>query len=104
MSASDRLLGGLAAEGERMSFRRGGAGKRRDAIESAVIEALNAYGWATYQVNGRALPDILCFKGRRCVALGIKSGEKARLTPSERDSPPPWPIVRSVVEALRELA
>jgi len=84
-----------------MSFRRGGAGKRRDAIEPAVIQALNAHGVRTWQINGRALPDVLCEHGGRWLPIGIKSGEKSRLTPSERAAPPLWPLVHSVQEALR---
>ncbi len=83
-----------------MSFRRGGAGKRRDTIEPAVIQALRAAGCEVYQINGRALPDVLCrFRGR-WVPLGIKSGDRARLTAAERDTSPSWVLVRSVAEAL----
>jgi hypothetical protein len=83
-----------------MSFRRGGAGKRRDAIEPAVIQALRAIGVTCYQINGRALPDVLCERRGRWLPLGIKSGEKARLTRSERETPPSWPMVHSVDQAL----
>jgi len=85
-----------------MSFRRGGAGKRRDAIEPEVIQALRAIGVKVYQINGRALPDLLCEQRGRWVPLGIKSGEKSRLTPSERETPPSWPLVHSVREALEQ--
>jgi hypothetical protein len=83
-----------------MSFRRGGAGKRRDAIEPDVIEHLRRRGVTVYQINGRALPDLLCYHAGRWMPLGVKSGEKSRLTPSERAAPPLWPLVHSVQEAL----
>ena len=83
-----------------MSFRRGGAGKKRDAIEPAIVQALRAIGCEVYQINGRALPDLLVRHRSTWVPLGIKSGEKARLTPSERENKPSWPLVRSVPEAL----
>ena len=86
-----------------MVFRRGGAGKRRDAIEPAIIQALRAVGCEVYQINGNALPDLLVRRCRRWVPLGVKSGEKSRLTPSERENPPSWPLVRSVEDALREV-
>lgn len=83
-----------------MTFRRGGAGKRRDAIEPEVIKALRQCGVEVLQINGRASPDLLCRNGDRWVPLGVKSGEKSRLTRSEREQPPSWPIVRSVAEAF----
>ena len=83
-----------------MSFRKGGAGKRRDAIEPAIIQALRAVGCEVYQINGRALPDLLCKHHGRWLPLGVKSGFNARLTPSEAQFAPSWVMVHSVDEAL----
>jgi hypothetical protein len=84
-------------------FRRGGAGRKRDAIEPEVIKALRSVGAEVYQINGRALPDLVVrFRGT-WTPLGVKSGEKSRLTRSEREQPPSWAIIRSVDEALREI-
>ena len=38
-----------------MTFYRGGARRRRDALEPAIIEALRARGVQTWQVGGRAV-------------------------------------------------
>jgi hypothetical protein len=83
-----------------MPFRRGGAGKRRDAIEPEVIQALRARGVYVLQLNGRATPDLLTEHRGRWVPLGVKSGEKAALTTAERAAPSRWPMVHSVKEAL----
>lgn len=86
-----------------MGFRRGGAGKRRDKIEPAVIKALRAVGCEVWQINGRALPDLLCKRRGVFYALGVKSGEKARLTPSEREKQPSWPLVTTPEQALQAI-
>lgn len=40
-------------------MRRGGAGKRRDANESAIIDALRAVGATVEQLSGPNVPDLL---------------------------------------------
>lgn len=78
-------------------FRRGGGGKRRDAIEPAVIQALRACGVETWQIGGTGLPDLLTrYKGVYGV-LELKSGKAGRLTKHQGD----FPVARSVEEALR---
>lgn len=84
-------------------FKKGGAGKKRDALEPAVIQALKAYGCEVWQINGRALPDLLVKRRGTFYALGVKSGEKSRLTAAERAGKASWPLVRSVDDALREV-
>jgi hypothetical protein len=83
-----------------MSFRRGGAGKRRDAIEPQIIKILKRFGATVLQINGRHLPDVLCEHRGRWVPLGIKSGEKASLTAGEKAGKALWPIVRNEHEAM----
>ena len=83
-----------------MTFRRGGAGKRRDAIEPAIIEALRAHGVTVWQISGRGLPDLLCWHRRRWTPLEVKTGPKARLSAVQAVQQAPWAIVRSVDEAL----
>ena len=80
-----------------MTFRRGGAGKRRDGNEKAVIEALEAVGATIWQINGRMLPDILVLHKGTWTPLGIKT-EKGSLQPGEEHAR--WPLVRSEEEAL----
>lgn len=84
-----------------MSFRKGGAGKKRDAIEPDVITELHAFGVWVLQINGRASPDLLTLYRGRWLPLGVKSGTKARLTDSEKQNRPQWPLVASVDEAVK---
>jgi len=84
-----------------MTFRRGGAGKRRDAIEPAIIEALRAHGVLVWQIGGRGLPDLLCLHRTRWVPLEVKTGPKGRLSAVQALQQAPWAIVRSVDEALQ---
>jgi hypothetical protein len=64
-----------------MTYLRGGARRRRDAIEPAIIEALRARGAQTWQVGGRGLPDLLVWYRNHPVVLELKSGH-ARLSPA----------------------
>lgn len=81
-----------------MTFRRGGAGKRRDANEPAIIEALKAVGCRVWQLHGLGCPDILAHREGRYYPLEVKSATGKR-TEAQRDVP--WPIVRSVDQAIR---
>lgn len=78
-----------------MTFRRGGAGKRRDANEPALIAGWRAIGAEVWQVGGRGLPDVLVrFRGH-LYGFEIKTA-KGRETENQGD----FPIVRSMDEAL----
>lgn len=83
-----------------MVFRRGGAGKKRDAIEPEIIAALRAIGCQTFQLAGTGLPDVLVRVGGsgRWVPLEIKS-KGGRLTKAQGDLS--WPVVRTVDEAIQ---
>lgn len=83
-----------------MTFRRGAAGKRRDAVEPAIADALRAVGCKVYYVSGRGLPDLIAFKGSQMWAFECKS-KGGTLTKAQADIP--WPVVRSVSEALAVL-
>jgi len=82
-----------------VTFYRGGARRRRDAIEPAIIAALRARGAQTWQIGGRGLPDLLCWHQGRPTVLEVKSGN-ARLSAVQADAQAPWPVVRSVAEAV----
>lgn len=56
-----------------MTFMKGGAKRRRDAIEPEIIQALRAVGWIVQQCGGRGLPDLLCIKGVTMMNLEVKS-------------------------------
>ena len=83
-----------------MAFRRGGAGKRRDANEPDIIKGLKAYGVRVWQIHGRARPDLLCYYNRRWTPLEVKSA-RGRLTVAQQQIP--WPVVRDLSQALREV-
>lgn len=83
-----------------MTFYRGGAKKRRDANEKAIVEALEALGAQVWRISGFGLPDLLCARQGRFYALEIKTAKGAK-TKAQADIP--WPIVRSVAEALEAL-
>ena len=81
-----------------MSFRRGAAGKRRDANEPAIVEALRGLGCEITYLGGFGCPDLLVRSPRgRWVPLEVKA-PKGRLQASQRAIA--WPIVRSVEEAV----
>ena len=84
-----------------MTFLRGGARKRRDKIEADIIAHLRARGAQTWQLSGRSIPDLLVWTDHPIV-LEIKSG-KAPLSTVQAHDQNPWPIVRSVAEALDEV-
>ena len=85
-------------------FRRGGGRKRRDANEPAIIDALRKSGCQVWQVSGTGLPDLLCLTPRGdYVPLEVKTA-KGRPTRVQAAQANPWPIVRSVDEAMREVA
>jgi hypothetical protein len=83
-----------------MSFKRGGAKKRRDALEPELLHALHAAGVQTWQLHGTGLPDLLCFHRGRFTPLELKSA-RGTLTPFQAHIP--WPIVRSLDEAFSVL-
>jgi hypothetical protein len=82
-----------------VTFYRGGARRRRDTIEPAIVEALRARGVQTWQVGGRGLPDLLCWYRGRPVVLEVKSGN-APLSAVQARADAPWPVVRTVEEAV----
>lgn len=85
-------------------FRRGGGKKRRDANEADIIAALRAAGHLVWQVSGAGLPDLLVLTAQgRYVPLEVKTA-KGRPTRVQAAQANPWPIVRSVDEAMREVA
>ena len=87
-----------------MTFRRGGAKRRRDAAEPAIVEALRATGAIVLQVSGTGLPDLLVSYRGRWTPLEVKTGTGKR-TQAQVDAGAGerWPIVRSVSEALEAI-
>ena len=84
-------------------FRRGGGRKRRDSNEPAIIDALRKSGCQVWQLGGTGLPDLLCLTpSGDYVPLEVKT-RTGRLTKVQAQQAAPWPIVRSVDEAIREV-
>jgi len=83
-----------------MSFRRGGAAKRRDALEPDLLAALHAAGVQTWQLHGTGLPDLLTLFRGRYLPLELKSGS-GTLTAAQEGIP--WPVVRSLDDASAAL-
>lgn len=65
-------------------FRRGGGGKKRDANEKGIVEALERHGAYVFRLSGTGVPDLLvCWRGR-WTPLEVKSPE-GRTTQAQRD-------------------
>lgn len=82
-------------------FRRGGAGRRRDAVEKPIVDALRACGARCWRLGGNGLPDLLVRYGGRWTPLELKS-RGGTLTPAQVESGAgrDWPVVETVPEAL----
>ena len=78
-------------------MRYGGAKRKRDTAEPAIIAALRAVGAEVWQVNGAGLPDLLVRSRGRLVGLEVKTGTAKRTKAQVVTN---WPIVRTVDEAL----
>jgi len=83
-----------------MTFRRGGAGRRRDAIEPELVAALTSAGVQVWHLHGAGLPDLLCYFRHHFMPLEVKS---ARGTLTVWQEGAPWPVVRSTDEAFAVL-
>lgn len=78
-----------------MTFRRGGAGKRRDANEPELIQAAQAVGAKCWQVSGLGLCDLIVrYRGR--FYCGEVKTRKGALTENQGD----FPIWRTVDDLL----
>lgn len=81
-----------------MTFRRGGAGKRRDTNEPGLIAGWRAIGAKVWQVSGTGLPDVLVrFRGR-LYAFEIKTA-KGTETENQGD----FPIIRTMEQGLQAI-
>lgn len=83
-------------------FRRGGGRKRRDSNEPAIIDALRQSGCQVWQLGGAGLPDLLVLCRGQYHALEVKTAT-GKLTKVQAQQAAPWPVVRSVDEAIREV-
>jgi Holliday junction resolvase len=77
--------------------RRYTGGKRRDANEAEIVEALRAYGAYVLHLSGAGAPDLLAQYRGAWFPLEVKSS-KGRHTALQVDLK--WPVVRTVDEAL----
>ncbi len=74
---------------------------KRDANERDVIDELEAYGFAVYQMDQPC--DLLAGRGGVNYLIEVKDGPKAKLTEKQRPFHDTWPgqidIIRSVEDA-----
>jgi hypothetical protein len=84
--------------------------KRRDSAEPAIIRALNAIGWETFQLDRPG--DLLCWKAGVWKLLEVKTGRGKKLTvqndkrqskQQEFLSRTQTPVVRTPEEALEAI-
>lgn len=82
-----------------MTFRRGGAGKKRDANEADIIAVIKSHGVQVWQLSGRGIPDLLLYdpRGGRYYVGEVKTA-KGRKTDAQQDQP--WPVWRTATDAL----
>lgn len=79
-------------------MRTGGAGKRRDAAEKPIAEALRGLGCTITYLNGHGCPDLLVkAPSGRWIPLEVKS-PGGRLQPSQQAIQ--WPVVRTPADAI----
>jgi len=81
-------------------MRVGGAGKRRDANEPEIVDALQQLGCRVKYVSGRGLPDLLVRvpgPSQRWVPLEVKTST-GKKTEAQLDSD--WALVRTPEEAI----
>ena len=78
-----------------------GQARKRDANEAEIVAALRACGARVDRISGPGLPDLLVGYKGFWVPLEIKSAT-GRLTKRQRLGAP-YPIARSVDEALRAI-
>ena len=78
-------------------MKRGGAKKRRDASETAIIQALQAVGAFVRQCHGDGAPDLIVRFQGVWKPLEVKS-EKGRIRKKQAEAE--YPIVHTPAEAL----
>ena len=76
----------------------GGAGKKRDTAEPAIVAILKSVGCEVWRINGSGLPDLLVRRRGVLYAFEVKTG-KAKL----RASQGAFPVVRTPEEALKAI-
>lgn len=81
-----------------MAFRRGGGGRRRDAAEKPIVQAVRAFGAECWQIGGTGLPDLLIrFRGV------LHAGEVKSDGGTETENQGAFPIWRTPEQVLREI-
>lgn len=81
-------------------MRRGAGGKKRDANEKPVVEALRAVGAEVWHISGIGLPDLLVRFQGHLHAFEVK-GVKGKRTKAQEESL--FPVIRTPAEALERI-
>lgn len=78
---------------------------RRDIAEKPIVDALRALGFTVSRLTGKGNPDILVRaksrSGPNAWGFEVKTGDAGRTAAQEVTE---WPIVRSIDDALHEIA
>lgn len=84
-------------------MRRVGQTRKRDALEPFVVEALQDIGVTVFRISGAGCPDLLCHARGVWLPVEVKSGKAGKLTEAQIEARQraPYPVVRSVSEALQ---
>ena len=74
---------------------------RRDRTEAAIVDALEQIGVVCYRQSAKGLPDLLTWNRGAWLPVEVKTPH-GTLTPAQAATraATPYPIVRSVTEAL----
>jgi hypothetical protein len=78
-------------------MKHGGGGKRRDASEPAIIDALRKCGAFVRQVHGDGAPDLIVYFKGMWLPMECKS-DKGRVSAAQAEAA--YPIVRTPAQAL----
>lgn len=83
-------------------MRRVGQIRKRDANEREIIDALRAIGVVVFQLSGKGVPDLLCYRLRESwIPIEVKEPH-GRLTRAQQVTRRlvPFPVARTVNQAL----
>lgn len=83
-----------------MSWRKRGAGGKRDSNEKPIVDALRASGARVWFLSGQGNPDLLVLAYGRFVPLETKQPKGTR---TKNQLNIPWAVVRTPEEALKAI-
>ena len=85
-------------------MRTGGAKKRRDSNEKSIVDALRKVCERVERISGPDLPDLLAHRAGLWYPMEVKTakgGFTKRQQEAESHGKTPYPVVRSIDDALK---